>query len=117
MTEVTDTDEMYQMVNEFNSDVNELKSDYLVGQDEEIDDVIENVLLICNKVFLWVYTGDKTKNSNKKMSSENLFKPGSLSSIRFPSQKAIAERIKLKPWERKKTRNKIKHFNSKQVIN
>ena len=31
------------------------------------------------------------------MSSENLFKPGSLSSIRFPPQKAIAERIKLKP--------------------
>ena len=60
LTEVTDTDEMYKMVNEFNSEVNELKSDYLVGQDEEIDDVIENALL-------------------------------------FPSQKVIAERIKLKP--------------------
>ena len=36
------------MVNEFSSEVNELKSDYLVGQDEEIDDVIENALLICN---------------------------------------------------------------------
>ena len=48
LTEVTDTDGMYKMVNEFNSEVNELKSDYLVGQDEEIDDVIENALLICN---------------------------------------------------------------------
>ena len=39
MTEVTDTDEMYKMINGFNNEINELKSDYLAGQYEEIDDV------------------------------------------------------------------------------
>ena len=33
---------MYKVLNEFNNDINELKSGYLAGQDEEIDDVIEN---------------------------------------------------------------------------
>ena len=32
----------------FNNEINELKSDYLAGQDEEIDDVIQNVLLVYN---------------------------------------------------------------------
>ena len=38
-----DTDEMYEMLNEFNNEMNELKSDCLSGQDEEIADVIENL--------------------------------------------------------------------------
>ena len=48
LTEVTDTDETYKMLNEFNNETNELKSDYLAGQDEEIDDVIENASLVYN---------------------------------------------------------------------
>ena len=46
LTEVTDNDEMYKLFNEFNNEINELKSDYLAGQDEEIDDVIENALIV-----------------------------------------------------------------------
>ena len=38
-------------------------------------------------------------------------------SIRFLSQETIADRVKLKPQERKKNRNRIKNFNSKQTIN
>ena len=48
LTEVTDTDEMYKMLNEFNNEINELKSDYLAEQDQEIDDVIENASLVYN---------------------------------------------------------------------
>ena len=47
-------------------------------------------------------------------------KPGSSSSplsIRFLSQETIPDRVKLKPQERKKNRNRIKNFNSKQTIN
>ena len=39
---------MYKMLNEFNIEVNELKSDYLAGQDEKIDDAIENTSLVYN---------------------------------------------------------------------
>ena len=46
LTEATNTNEMYKMLNEFNNEINELQSDYLAGQDEEIDDVIENYSLI-----------------------------------------------------------------------
>ena len=41
--EVTDSDEMCKMLNDFSKKINELKSDYLTGEDEELDDVIENV--------------------------------------------------------------------------
>ena len=47
-TEVTNIDEMYKMLNEFNNEINELKSYYLARQDEEIDDVIENDSLVYN---------------------------------------------------------------------
>ena len=46
LTKVTNTDGMYKMLNEFNNKTNEVKSDYLARQDEEIDDVIENALLV-----------------------------------------------------------------------
>ena len=36
------------MLNEFNNKINELKNDYLVGQHEEIGDVIENASLVYN---------------------------------------------------------------------
>ena len=41
--EVTDSDEMCKMLNDFSKKINELKSDYLTGEDEELDDVIENI--------------------------------------------------------------------------
>ena len=39
---------MYIMLNKFKNEINELKSDYLAGQDEEIDYVIENASLVYN---------------------------------------------------------------------
>ena len=54
MTEVTDNDEMYKLFNEFNNEINELKSDYLAGQDEEIDDVIENALIVYNNQLIFL---------------------------------------------------------------
>ena len=48
LTEVTDTDEMYKMLNEFNNEINKLKSGYLAGQNEEIDDVMENASVVYN---------------------------------------------------------------------
>ena len=47
-TEVADTDEMYKMLNKFNNEINELKSDYSAGEDKEIDAVIENASLVFN---------------------------------------------------------------------
>ena len=46
LTEVTNTDEMYEIHNNFNNEINELKSEYLVGQDDEADDVIENTSIV-----------------------------------------------------------------------
>ena len=46
LTKITNTDGMYKMLNEFNNKTNDVKSDYLARQDEEIDDVIENALLV-----------------------------------------------------------------------
>ena len=46
LTEVTDTDEMYEILNEFNNEINELKSDYLPEQDEQLDDAIENASIV-----------------------------------------------------------------------
>ena len=46
LTEVTNTDETHQIVNGFNNQISELKSDSLTGHDEEIDDVLENASLV-----------------------------------------------------------------------
>ena len=46
LTEVTNTDEMYEILNNFSNEINELKSEYLVGQDDEADDVIENASIV-----------------------------------------------------------------------
>ena len=46
MTEVTNTDEMYEILSKFNNEINELKSDYLGEQDDEADDVIENAFIV-----------------------------------------------------------------------
>ena len=52
VTEVANTDEMHKMLSEFNNETNELKSNYLVGQNEGIHDVIENALLVHNSQLL-----------------------------------------------------------------
>ena len=52
-TKVTDTDKMNEMLNQFNNEVNELKSDYLSWKDED-DDVIENASLVYNNQFNFV---------------------------------------------------------------
>ena len=41
------------MLNEFNIVINELKSDYLTRQDEEIDDVIENASIVYNNELIF----------------------------------------------------------------
>ena len=53
---------------------------------------------------------NKERTTAKQISSDKLFKPGLPSSplsLRFPSQETIAERVKIKPQERKKNRNNI----------
>ena len=92
LTEVTDTDEMYKMLNEFNNEINELKSDYLTGQDEETDDVIGNVLLVYNN--LLNSFDDYIHKDKQRTLSKRISKPGLSSSplsTRFPSQETIAE--------------------------
>ena len=48
LTGVTNTHGIFKMLNEFKNEINELKSDYLAGQDEEIDEIAENASLVCN---------------------------------------------------------------------
>ena len=95
LTEVTDTDEMYKMLNEFNNKINELKIDYLAGQCEEIDDVTENVSLMYNnqlKCFDDFIMKNKQSTAKKQIS-----KSGSSSSspttIRFLSQETIGKTL------------------------
>ena len=111
LTEVTDTDEIYKVLSE-------LKSDYLAGQDEEIDDVTENASLVYNnelKFFDDYIINNKQKTPTKRISSEKLLKPGS-TSIRFLSQETIAERVKLKPRERKKTGTGLKILTPNKLL-
>ena len=54
LTELTDSNEMYIMLNEFNNEIIEWKSHYLTQQDEEFDDVLENVLLVYNNQLKFV---------------------------------------------------------------
>ena len=80
LREVNDTNEMYKMCNEFNNQKNELNSDYLTGQDEEIDGVIENAWLVYNnqlKLLDDYMLKNKQRTSTKQIPLEKLFKPGS----------------------------------------
>ena len=80
LREVNDTNEMYKMCNEFNNEKNELNSDYLAGQDEEIDGVIENAWLVYNnqlKLLDDYMLKNKQRTSTKQIPLEKLFKPGS----------------------------------------
>ena len=116
LTEVTHTDEMYKMLNEFNNEINELKCDYLSGKDEGIDDVIGNASTVYNNQL----------NFFKKYVEKD--KPGFLST-NFHHKKTIAERLKLRRQiaddmsslesddEKVKEGKRIKKFNSKQTIN
>ena len=75
MTEVTDTDDMFEMLNEFSNEINELKSDYFAGKNEEIDDIIENTSLVYNNQLRFFDEQYKQKTPAKQIS-----KPGSSSS-------------------------------------
>ena len=80
LREVNDTNEMYKMCNEFNNQKNELNSDYLTGQDEEIDGVIESAWLVYNnqlKLLDDYMLKNKQRTSTKQIPLEKLFKPGS----------------------------------------
>ena len=107
LTEVTDTVEMHEMLNEFKNEISELKSDYLPERDEVTNDVIENASIVDKNQlsFLKKYIEkNKQRTLTKRISSEKLSKPGlstSPSLTQFPSQETIAERVKLKPQERK----------------
>ena len=48
MAEFNNIDEMFKRFIEFNNVINELKIDYLAGEDEDIDNVIENASLVCD---------------------------------------------------------------------
>ena len=62
-----DTDEMYEMLNEFNNEMNELKSGCLPGQDEEIADVIENLQLVySNQLKFFEYVQKNKQGTPKK---------------------------------------------------
>ena len=106
LTEVTDTDEMYKMLNDFNNEINELKGDYLAGREKEIDDILENILLVYSnqlKLFNDYIIINKHRTPTKRIYSEKLFKHTFKSlklskSIQFPSFETIVEREKLKPW-------------------
>ena len=54
LTELTDSNEMYIMLNEFNNEIIEWKSHYLTQQGEEFDDVLENALLVYNNQLKFV---------------------------------------------------------------
>ena len=80
-TDVTDTDETYKMLNQLNNEVNELETVYLVGQDEEVGDVIENASLVYNnqlKLFDDHILNDKHRTPKKRISSQKLSKPATV---------------------------------------
>ena len=66
---------MYEMFNEFNNEINELKSDYLTRQDEEIDDVTENASLVYKnqlKFFDNYILQDKQRTPTNKYLNQDL---------------------------------------------
>ena len=75
MTDVTDTDEMYKIFNEFNKWINELKGDCLAGEDEQIDDVIENTSWVYKKhqnVLMIIYLSiNKELKQNKYLNQDS----------------------------------------------
>ena len=121
LTEFAGTDKMYKMLNELNNEINELKSDCLARQEEDIDDVIQNALLVYKnqlKFFDAYILKSKQRTPAKRISAGKLFKQLSSSSplsVGFFSQDTIAERVKSKPRERKETGTGLKI--NKEIIN
>ena len=74
LREVIDTDEMYKMLNEFNNEINEVKSDYLVGKDEKIDDVIENASFVYNNQLK--FFDDYILKNKQRTPTKQISKPG-----------------------------------------
>ena len=114
MTEVTDTDEIYKMINGFDNEISELKSDYLAGQYEEVDDVIENTSIVYSSHLNFF---DKYIEKDK---------PG-LFTIQFPSQKSYCRKNKIKKtksryanvrkwWRRSKRRKRIENITPDQLL-
>ena len=85
------------------SEIKELRSHYLVGQNEEIDDVTENVWSIFDnqlkfpKNYIVKHKSLFLSKTTTKIGSSSL-----PSSIWFPPQETIAKRVNLIPQERKK---------------
>ena len=48
LAELTNIDEMFEILVKVNNVLNELTSDYLAIEDKDINDVIENASLVCN---------------------------------------------------------------------
>ena len=118
LTEVTDTDDMFEMLNEFSNEINELKSDYFAGKNEEIDDIIENTSLVYNNQLR--FFDDYILKYKQKTPAKQISKPGSSSSpwsMRVLSQKTIAERVNLKSQERKKSGTGLKILTPNKLLN
>ena len=73
---------MHKILNELNNKINELRRDYLNGQDKQNDDFIENALLVYN---------NQSKFFDKCVAKDKL----GLLSIQFLSQKTSVDRVKL----------------------
>ena len=118
MTEGTDTDDMFEMLHEFSNEINELKSDYFAGKNEEIDDIIENTSLVYNNQLR--FFDDYILKYKQKTPTKQISKPGSSSSpwpMRVLPQKTIAERVNLKSQERKKTGTGLKILTPNKLLN
>ena len=98
LEEVTNIDKIYKMLNEFNNEINEIKNDYLAGQDEEIDDVTKYASLVYNNqlnFFDEYILKNKTsppRTLTKRKSAEKLIKskPRLLSEKRFSSSPSLS---------------------------
>ena len=82
------------MPNEFINEINELKSDYMAGQDKEIDDVIENDSLVYNSQLK--FSDNYILKYKQRTPLKQIFKPGlSLSPLSIQSllQEIVGERV------------------------
>ena len=106
------------MLNDFNNEINELRSEYLAGKHKKIDDFMENAMLLYNKQLKFFddyLINNKQKTPTRQISSEKSLKPG-LSSISFLSQATIVERKKLKPRGSKQTGTGLKILTPNKLL-
>ena len=98
------------------SEIKELRSHYLVGQNEVIDDVTENVWSIFDNQLKFpknYIVKDKPLFLSK--TTTKIGSSSSPSSIWFPPQETIAERVNLIPQERKKSKDWNRNINSDKL--